>query len=62
MHYCFLCKPRFVSGASSITSLLDGSGLEETMLRKYTRQILEGLAFLHGHSIIHGDIKVDSFR
>ena len=40
---------RFVAGASSLAQHLKASGgLNETMLRKYTRQILEGLEYLHG--------------
>eukprot|EP01087_Luapelamoeba_hula_P021459 TRINITY_DN7508_c0_g1_i2.p1 TRINITY_DN7508_c0_g1~~TRINITY_DN7508_c0_g1_i2.p1 ORF type:complete len:1685 (-),score=296.46 TRINITY_DN7508_c0_g1_i2:8-5062(-) len=48
----------FVAGASSIASVLVDSGeLDESMLRKYTRQILEGLSYLHERSIVHGDLK-----
>jgi mitogen-activated protein kinase kinase kinase len=34
--------------------------LDEGMIRKYTRQILNGLRYLHKHSIAHGDLKTSS--
>lgn len=49
---------RFVAGASSLAQhLKENGGLNETMLRKYTRQILEGLKYLHDRGTVHGDIK-----
>jgi len=47
----------YVSGGS-ITSLLSNFGtFEESLVRKYTRQILIGLDFLHSRGIVHCDIK-----
>jgi len=51
-------NPRFVGGAASLAQHLQANGgLGETILRKYTRQILEGLEYLHHQNTVHGDIK-----
>jgi serine/threonine protein kinase len=31
---------------------------DEDLLRKWVRDILEGLAYIHSHGIIHGDVKL----
>lgn len=35
-------------------------GLDENIARKYLRDIVSGLMYLHGHNIVHGDIKPDN--
>ncbi|MCL7051320.1 hypothetical protein MKW94_005917 [Papaver nudicaule] len=35
-------------------------GLEETTVRKYLRDIVAGLIYLHAHNVVHGDIKPDN--
>ena len=52
--YIFL---EFISGGS-ISSLLKTFGsFDENVVRIYTKQILQGLQYLHCHRIIHRDIK-----
>ncbi|KAI3849813.1 hypothetical protein MKW98_026727 [Papaver atlanticum] len=35
-------------------------GLEDTTVRKYLRDIVAGLMYLHTHNVVHGDIKPDN--
>lgn len=32
-------------------------GLPEALIRRYTRQLLHAVATLHGHGIVHRDVK-----
>lgn len=44
--------------AGSLHSLLGQFGaLSDAMTRKYTRQVLEGLIYLHANRVIHRDVK-----
>ncbi|KAL6899777.1 hypothetical protein ACP4OV_006435 [Aristida adscensionis] len=47
----------YVSGGSIHRLLRDYGPFKETVIRNYTRQILSGLAYLHGRKTVHRDIK-----
>ncbi|XP_019861315.1 PREDICTED: mitogen-activated protein kinase kinase kinase 2-like [Amphimedon queenslandica] len=47
----------YLAGGSIYQHLKNTGALSEALTRKYTRQILEGVAFLHGMKIVHRDIK-----
>ena len=47
----------YVSGGSVSDMLTKFGGLHESIVRKYTYQVLLGLEFLHEHKIVHCDIK-----
>lgn len=47
----------FCSGGSLRTIIREKGGLPESRVIQYTRQILNGLSYLHAHGIIHRDIK-----
>jgi len=47
----------FCSGGSLRTIVREKGGLPESRVIQYTRQILNGLSYLHAHGIIHRDIK-----
>ncbi|XP_028409017.1 eIF-2-alpha kinase GCN2-like [Dendronephthya gigantea] len=49
----------FVAGASLMKELLSG-GLGVEIVRDYAQQLLEVLAYLHGKSIVHKDIRLSS--
>ena len=47
----------YVGGGSLESALKEYGGLGEKIIRKYTKQILDGLEYLHFKKIIHRDIK-----
>ncbi|GMI89538.1 hypothetical protein HRI_002623100 [Hibiscus trionum] len=47
----------FVSGGSIHKLLGEYGSFKEPVIRSYTRQILSGLAYLHGRNTVHRDIK-----
>ncbi|XP_052799518.1 uncharacterized protein LOC128231131 isoform X2 [Mya arenaria] len=48
---------QFVPGGSIASILARFGALDEAVFRKYTRQILEGVEYLHQNDVIHRDIK-----
>eukprot|EP01063_Lacrimia_lanifica_P037268 TRINITY_DN7601_c0_g1_i1.p1 TRINITY_DN7601_c0_g1~~TRINITY_DN7601_c0_g1_i1.p1 ORF type:complete len:536 (+),score=159.12 TRINITY_DN7601_c0_g1_i1:145-1752(+) len=50
----------FVTGGSMASLVREYGPLTDVMTRKYSRQILEGLHYLHLNNIVHRDIKGDN--
>src|SRR5690606_1719440 len=47
----------YVPGGSVATMMKQYGPLQEPLIRKFVREILNGLSYLHGKDIIHRDIK-----
>ncbi len=47
----------YVSGGSLSKTLRTFGPMDEPLIRKHTRQIVEALAYVHVHNIAHRDIK-----
>jgi len=54
---CFNIFLEYVPGGSVAALLRNYGAFEESLVRNFVRQILQGLAYLHGRDIIHRDIK-----
>lgn len=54
---CFNIFLEYVPGGSVAAMLTNYGPLKEPLIRNFVRQILQGLAYLHGKNIIHRDIK-----
>ncbi|CAG8632694.1 23894_t:CDS:10, partial [Cetraspora pellucida] len=50
----------YVNGGSIGTVLRSNGPFKEPVVRSFTRQILDGLKYLHGKNILHRDIKADN--
>lgn len=51
------CVHCYVVQGSIYQHLRDTGALNEILTRKYTKQILEGVGYLHENRIVHRDIK-----
>jgi len=47
-------------GGEMFAEVVDNGGLPEDQARRYTRQILLGLAYCHNRNIAHRDIKLEN--
>ena len=52
------CKQSQVTSPRVHTQNAAAGGIREPVLARYTRQLLEGLAYLHSKEVMHRDIKV----
>ncbi|CAF4691288.1 unnamed protein product [Rotaria sp. Silwood1] len=54
---CFQIFMEFMAGGSVREQILNYGALTEQLTKKYTKQILEGLIYLHENHFVHRDIK-----
>lgn len=52
----------YVSGGSIEYQVTKYGKLSEELARKYSKQILKGLVYLHSKKVVHGDIKCEDSR
>ena len=58
---CFNIFLEYIPGGS-ISSIIEKYGkLNEEIIKRYTRQILEGLEYLHAHNIIHRGLVINRY-
>ncbi|KAK6183407.1 hypothetical protein SNE40_010896 [Patella caerulea] len=50
----------YMPGGSVRDLINEIGGIQEPLVRKYSRQVLQGLSYLHKNNIVHRDIKADN--
>ena len=50
----------YMPGGSVSAMLKQYGAFEEKVIKKFTRQVLQGLVYLHEKQVVHRDIKVNS--
>ncbi|KAK7245885.1 hypothetical protein RIF29_40739 [Crotalaria pallida] len=56
VHYYNLCM-EYARGGTLADAVRNGEVMDEALARRYTRQMLEGLKYLHANGIVHCDVK-----
>ncbi|KAI8970944.1 kinase-like domain-containing protein [Pilobolus umbonatus] len=56
----FYLSMNYVEGGQLLHYILDKGRLSENRARKFFRQIVSGLDFMHRHSIVHRDLKIEN--
>jgi serine/threonine protein kinase len=57
---CLQIFMEYMTGGSVREQILNYGALTEQLTKKYTKQILEGLIYLHKNRFVHRDIKCKS--
>ena len=59
-HHTYSLFLEYVGGGSVLSCLKSHGKFDQLLVRFITRQVLEGLKYLHGNGILHRDLKADN--